>query len=320
MTYDPPGGRPPPQQPYQPPPMGAPYPATGYGVPGYGYAPPVRPTRPITGLSTAVMILVGLTGASSIFLAIALFHRASLLNDSGILPAGDADDANNRVAVATAFFFLLLVAAGVLWIIWQFRYASNALALRGSLGLLPGWAIGGWFIPFGNYVLPQLQLYQAAKASDPAVPPGQPAASGTAPPILVSWWVLYDLGWVLFGVATSIRPENSLIDPDKFQQADRLSGVSAVLFVVAAVVAIFMVRTLTDRQTRAMAATPAAHGGYQPPYSAPPMGFQPPPPYQPPPPAYQPPPPQWQPPPAQQPPPPPAPPQQWPPGPPPPPQ
>jgi len=185
----------------------------------------------------------------------------------------------------------------------------------------------------GNFVLPELQLLQAAKASDPDLPSGQPADSGKAPTTLLAWWALLDLAWFLFWVGRGIRPSengiNSFTDLDKFQQADRISAVSALLFVVAAVVAILMVRALTEGQTRAMAAAPGA-GGYQqayqqpqaygppPVYGQPPQAYpQPPPAYQPPPPAYQPPPPQYQPPPpTQQAPPPP----QWPPPAPPPPQ
>ena len=45
-------------------------------------------------------------------------------------------------------------AIGVVFIIWQFRHAKNAQVLGARGGLGPGWAIGGWFIPLANYVLP----------------------------------------------------------------------------------------------------------------------------------------------------------------------
>ena len=335
MTYEPPGGPPPPpQQPWSPPPTGVPYPASAYGTPGYGYAPAVQ-TKPVKGLSVAVVVLVAIAGVVALIAAFALFHRASLL-DGRIASLQEVKDADDAVSGSVGFLFFALVAAGVLWIIWQFRFAKNAEAMKGSYGLPAGWAIGGWFIPLGNYVLPQLQLFQAAKASDPDLPAGQPATSGRAPSTVIAWWVLYDLAWLLFGVGRAIRPSekgfNSFNDVDKFMQADRISAVSALLFVGGAVVAILMVRSLTDGQTRMMASAAPSAGGYQQPYGQPAYGQPtygqpPPPPYQAPPPPYQAPPPPWQqpppPPPPPQPwqqPPPPAPPQQWPPPAPPPPQ
>ena len=206
-----------------------------------------------------------------------------------------------------------LIATGVLWIIWQFRFGKNAQALRGNYGLAPGWAIGGWFIPFGNFVLPQLQLFQAAKASDPDLPAGQPAAAGSVPSIVIGWWVAYDVAGLLFSVGSFTRPNDNTLDfdIDKFIRADRLSAVAALVYVAAAVLGILTVRALSERQTRAMASASAYPPGYQQPYTqAPGQPYQPPAQYPPP----APPPPQtWQtPPPNQtwQPPPPPAPPPQ----------
>ncbi len=54
----------------------------------------------------------------------------------------------------------------MVFIIWQFRHAKNAQVLGAYGGLGPGWAIGGWFVPFANYVLPAMQMHQSSRASD----------------------------------------------------------------------------------------------------------------------------------------------------------
>ncbi|MEY2406482.1 MAG: hypothetical protein QOG39_1398, partial [Acidimicrobiaceae bacterium] len=201
---------------------------------------------------------------------------------------------------------------GVVWVIWQFRFATNARALRGNYGLAPGWAIGGWFIPLGNFVLPQLQLFQAAKASAPDLPPGHPAAAGTAPASVPAWWIAYDVGAILFSIGSISRPSRNSFDfdLDKFIRADRVTGFACLIYVVAAVIAIVMVRSLSDSQMRAAANAPHQQPSQQP-YQ---QGYGQPPPPQPwqqpaPPPqpqTWQPPPPNqpWQPPPSPQPPPP----------------
>ena len=293
MTYEPPGGTPPPPPAWQPPPVSAPDPASTYATGGYAYSPTPQ-VQATKGLATALSLLLALTSLAAIFVVYAFFHRASIVDDLSGATYRDVHDADSTVGGAVALFGIALLGTGVVWIIWQFRHAKNAETLRGNLGLQSGWAIGGWFVPFGNFVLPQLQLYQAASASDPDLPQGQPASAGRGPSMIVGWWVLFDLAWLFFLFGRGTRPGDSELrsfgDLDKFVRADRISGVSAVLWVATGIVAILVVRACTKRQARALAGfTP------QPP---PAMQWQPPPPPQqqwqaPPPPA----PPQWQPPP-----------------------
>jgi hypothetical protein len=322
MTYQPPGGPPPPPQPpWQPQPAGAPYPASAYGTPGYGYTPTAQ-VKPLKGLVMAVVVLLAVTGLAAMWATGALFHRASVVNDFtgfGGVSVKDVSDADSQVNGAVGFLQFSILATGVLWIIWQFRFAKNAQVLRGNYGLAPGWAIGGWFVPLGNLVLPQLQLLQAAKASDPDLPPGHPPGSGRAPSTVAAWWVAYDLGGALFAIGAVMRPNKNDFDfdLDRFVRADRVSAFACLIYIAAAVIAIVMVRALSERQMRAAASA----APYQPGYQQPPPGqWQQPPPQQWQQPAAPPPPQTWQPPPPNQPWQPPAPDQTWPPPAPPPPQ
>ena len=319
MSYQPPGGPPPPPQPpWQPQPMGAPYPASAYGTPGYGYAPTAQ-VKPLKGLATAITVLLVISILLAVFAAAALIHRASVVDDltgSFSIPSfQDIKDADDQVKATIALLELAAVATGIVWIVWQYRFAKNAQALRGNYGLAAGWAIGGWFIPFAWLVLPQLQLFQAAKASDPDIPPGQSSASGRAPASVAAWWVAYVLAGVLFSISSLMRPNENTFggfsDIDRFARADRIGAFASLVLIIAAVIAIVMVRALSDRQTRAAASAAPYQQSY--PQPAPPQQWQqpaaPPPPWQQP---AAPPPPQWQPPPPNepwQPPPPPPPPQ-----------
>src|SRR5204862_1646154 len=104
----------------------------------------------------------------------------------------------------------------------------------------------------------------------------------------------------------------SLNELDKFVRADRISGVAALVFMVAGLLAVLVVRSCTERQTR-------APGSFTPQAPAAPQWQPPPPPHQWSAPQPPPPPPQWPPPSPPPPAPAPPPPQQWPPPPPPPP-
>jgi hypothetical protein len=261
----------------------------------------------------ALTVLLPFAALAALIGAIAAFNRASVMDDiSNRLFTNDIQDADDAVGAAAGFFLLAALAIAVVFIIWQYRHAKNAERLAGSLPLGPGWAIGGWFIPLGNYVLPELQLYRAAAASDPDAPP----RSGRAPGVVIVWWVLFAAAGLLAGVGRAIHPSDSdvtlrnLTDKaDQFATADRVAGIGLLLMIPAAIAAIVMVRQLTARQEVALSRAPSAtpyqqpyQQGYQQPYQQP-QPWQPPPQPQAPQPWQQPPPPPAPPPPAPPPPP-----------------
>jgi hypothetical protein len=217
-------------------------------------------------LATAITVTLLLAVVAAIVAAMAFLSRASFVDDSNVrlLSLSDAEDKDNAVRSGVGLFFLMFVIVAVLWIIWQFRHAKNAERLRGALGLGPGWAIGGWFIPFGNFVIPGLQLNQAAKASDPDLPSGAPAANGRAPALVIVWALVFDIAFIVFSGSGSSRPSDSDLrfgvkPVSDFARADRGAALGMFGFAVAAVIAVFLVRTLTERQERAAATiTPSA--------------------------------------------------------------
>src|SRR3954453_21556242 len=226
-------GAPPP--PAAPPPGAAPYAPAGYPGGWGGVAPPPAAHQPIKGVATALTVTLLLTALAAIIAAAAFFSRAGVVDDFLTRSASLADinDKDDAVRSASGLFFLGLVVTAVLWIIWQFRHAKNAERLRGSLGLGPGWAIGGWFIPLGSFVLPAMQLWQSAKASDPDLPAGEPASRGKAPGLIIAWMALYDAAAIAFLVASTQRPsDNDLALGRKnisdFASADRTAAVGMI--------------------------------------------------------------------------------------------
>jgi Domain of unknown function (DUF4328)/Protein of unknown function (DUF2510) len=231
------------------------------GVVGRDQLPPVAPTgvapapggwvqqqpaQPLKGLATALTILLGLTMVAAVATSAALFARASLLDDVFSVSLDELEDADAAAASTAVLFILLFVATGIVWIVWQYRHAKNARLLGQSDGLGPGWAIGGWFIPLGNLVLPQLQLHQAAKATD-----GNGRGSGHAPPVVIVWWVLFVIA-ALVGSVTRNDSDADVIDDvsdiEQFQSNDQAAAVGMLVVIVAGVAAILMVRRLTARQ------------------------------------------------------------------------
>ena len=229
-------------------PVGAP-PAYGQAV-GYGYAPGVAGRgKAIRGLATALSVLLSITAVAALVLAGALFNRASVLEDPFGASFDELQGADDGAAAGAGFFLLSFVATGILWIVWQYRHAKNARALGQTDGLAPGWAIGGWFIPLANWILPGLQLKQAAEASDPT-------GARKAPPIVIVWWILWAIGgFASFSTRNSGNEEIASVDDiESFRTGDQLAAVGMLVVIAAALVAVVMVRSLSQRQHQAFAA------------------------------------------------------------------
>lgn len=240
---------------YQAPPPGSTLPPPP-GTPGYGYGYTphggVGQGKPIGGLATALSILLAITAVLALAVAGALANRASVLEDGAFSDIDEVTDADNLAAGTAGLYLLAFLATVVLWLVWHFRFAKNAEALGKRDGLSAGWAIGGWFIPLANLVLGPLQLHQSTKASDPDAPGGQ----GRVPGILIAWWVflvaqtLISLGSGRFGSSGDAGQD---IDLEEFRSADQLGSVGMFLTMVSAVLAVIMVRQISNRQRQAFA-------------------------------------------------------------------
>ena len=243
--------------------------------------------RSLKGLSVALTILFALVALVDVGAAVARNNRAGLLDDIAASTFGlgvteqEITDADTAVQGFGGVHLLLAIAIVVVLMIWQFRHAKNAELLGTTGGLGAGWAIGGWFIPIGNLVLPAVQMFQSSKASDVSARRhgGQPKGAG----VVIAWAIAFALGGVLLassGALVSSDDEGNIIiddvqDIEDAASSDRTAGAGYAVLVVAAGLGAAMVRTLTNRQTNAYAATgaaaPAAASPPPPPATPPPL-------------------------------------------------
>jgi hypothetical protein len=164
------------------------------------------------------------------------------------------------------------------FVTWQHRHAVNADSLAGGAAALgPGWAIGGWFVPRANWLLPGMQLFGASRAADPALPLGPAAGRGRGSPLVVLWAAMFGLGNALgfAGWAKFPDEDDALADLERYVSdatlADRMVAAGLVISAAAAILAAVMVRTLSRRQTeRAGVVAAAAHAPYAAPSYPPP--------------------------------------------------
>ena len=203
--------------------------------------------RPLRGLSAALQVLFGAAAVLGVILSVTIARAASAVHAAD----GDAEsfaDAVEASSVATArlnIYWLAIVVIGVTFIVWMYRAAHNDdLVGRDRDGFSPSMAIGGWFIPFANIVIPGKQvagLWRGVRRDGVW--------------LVWVWWVL----WVLSGVLvwTSIEVQGTA-SGELVAQGHRTFGpvnaVGAVLWTLDALAALLVVRRLTRAQLEAAGA------------------------------------------------------------------
>lgn len=215
----------------------------------------VRPTR---SLARAVVILLGVIAAFAVLTAAT---RAGLIARLDELKEGrgtaaavqDASDVVNGIAVLT---FLLILIAAIVWITWQ-RRAHAGLPALGVVGLrfTPGWVVAWWLIPVANFVMPALTMSELWKASDPEAGPTDWTAR-PIPALLGWWWACCLLRFPVLGaVASGIGTDQEV---DALTARAGVGITSDLITVVAAALAIALVRRIEDRRQRKASAATAA--------------------------------------------------------------
>jgi len=113
----------------------------------------------------AIGMVIDLVGASSCYLEIQLLSRA----DSGGIVTMEQANANDiRQALVGLGQMAVYFATVVAFLMWMHRAHRNLPALGAqNLKYSPGWAVGGWFVPFLNLVRPYQVMGEIWRESKP---------------------------------------------------------------------------------------------------------------------------------------------------------
>jgi hypothetical protein len=158
------------------------------------------------------------------------------------------------------------LATIVVWLIWQHHATSNLWA-RGyrDVRIRPGWAVGWWFIPFANFVMPCVAMVELDRRS---TTDGSPRSTS---PLVGAWWAVYVGGSLVVSTGLVIAVFSTFADlvraADRDQTVFDLTASAhtaapwilalGIVTAIAAGLAIAVVRRITDAQT-AMVAAPSA--------------------------------------------------------------
>ena len=248
-----------------------------------------------SGLAYVVIAAFVLTIAVAIWSLVVDLGRASyvssVLNGAVRITDSAAAHQDDRVRGAAVATLLTLVVTGAVFITWFAILVRRLHAGRpGMFRHRPGWAIGGWFVPFLNFVRPKQMLDDAWRAAADGAKP--------VPGVFHAWWGLYLTANLVSIVGGRIAGSNPN-DAHALMDGDRISGAGDALWAIAAVLGIVVVAMLDVAARRAgpapePAASPQLSWPQPAPGAAAAMVFNPPPGWPAPPPGWIPP-PGWQP-------------------------
>jgi hypothetical protein len=241
---------------------------------GLGWLPGPAAARPIgrsghevppRGLGTAVIVLLAAQfvladlGVVAFLAHLALYRRV----EAGRAVLGqDLRHANDAVAAVAGIWTLLFLVTVVVWCVWQHHAQRTLVRLtHGSARFTPGWAVGWWFVPFANLVLPFRTVHELWWSSRAAA--GAPARAQAW--LVPAWWVAWVGWWVLSIVGSSASGSWHAVVVD-----DAWTVVGYLVLAVSSALAIAIVASVRRAQALAAAAltappAPASlHGPYPP--------------------------------------------------------
>jgi hypothetical protein len=209
------------------------------------------PTTEISpGLTTAVSVLVGIASGLMVVVAFFGFRYASELSDLGADASSvTRDPTPSEIAFAGWLLLagLVLVAAAVTSLVWVFT-ASRAGDARGATtrSWRGGWAVGVWFIPLANLVLPKLlfnELERIFQVPFRGVPIEDSWRQESRTQLADLWWALWVAGSVVSLSSWFLSPSD-VTSGEALGSSVTLTSITLVLTAVAGVLFALVVRRI----------------------------------------------------------------------------
>ena len=209
-------------------------------------------SEPYRSPRTLSLLAIGFLAASLVIdLLFVIVGGAQLLFPFEI-PLGESGDSMPiwllTIGLLEILQILVTISCVVFFLLWLYRCYKNLPALKaGRTEYTPGWAVGWWFVPFANLVKPFGAVRDLWNESDPDFDPEMNFMSlSVGTPTLLYWWWAF---WLLGNFANNISSRIGNADNTAELQSFSIALIIASLFgVVAAALAILVVKNITRRQ------------------------------------------------------------------------
>ena len=217
----------------------------------------LRQRYSLKGIGTAICWLSGIALLPLGYGIVADFRLAGMLNDLINRPSliyqssfeSNLNSIEDNGLTAYGLAILCGLVAFVLLVIWSWRSNKNIQMWEQQAGRDmrrgAGWAIGGWFIPFGNLFIP----YQTIQDAWQRAPLSDTSRQKHHDPSRNNTWLICWLTWVV-GISLSqiarILPDDTL---NGLRTNYFISGFSSILQAVSAITLIITVKQISERHS-----------------------------------------------------------------------
>lgn len=213
------------------------------------HPPSADPFRSLHTLGSWLIGLLSLNAALDLVAAISDISYLGLIErgKQGLVSFAEGSTADSRQANLALLQLLVFLVTAIVFIVW-FRRAYRNLGPLGAswLRFKPGWATGGWFVPIFNAVRPKEIANDIWRVSDPDLPGSLdgPALGRPVSRMVDLWWFAFIVSAALGRAA--FRTESETLD--QIASATRLYLVGDVWDIFLSVLALVVVKQVTDRQ------------------------------------------------------------------------
>jgi len=196
---------------------------------------PYRTLQSITKWLRWILIALSLAQAANI-VGLVLQYRLLAAVQMGSFGADLAHAARSndlRQQVIAVFSVVLLLAMIIVFFRWVYRSMANVRGL-GAVGVeTPARAVGGFFIPIANVILPYISMSQIWRGSENA----HSLASGRTSALVGLWWVLWlvvgAFGFVVYFLSGGKHDIAAIIDLTIAQSAFNATEIARNLLTIA---------------------------------------------------------------------------------------
>ncbi|MEL5956201.1 DUF4328 domain-containing protein [Streptomyces sp. CLV115] len=218
--------------------------------PAPAFFAPQQYLRSPEGLAKAVVVLLAVVAAADLLAVAAGLNTrrviaAGLENDFATYDEAEATLADNLYGTAGVLQSLVSLATAVVFIIWFRRVRLNAEVFDPSMQpMKPGWAVGAWFVPIANLVLPRRIAGGIWTASAQTNTDG--SWRSVPATVMNLWWGFWIIS--LVGSQYASRRYWAAGQPQEILDSVAMLMATDVFDIVAAVFAVLFVRKLTRMQ------------------------------------------------------------------------
>jgi hypothetical protein len=156
---------------------------------------------------------------------------------------------DNRQATVVMVQRVIGLAAVIVFIRWIYAaYRNVDVVAPAERRYGRGWAIGGWFVPIMAFFRPKQIVNDIWRSGGRDVEDAQPGW------LLLGWWTMYLVASVMWNIASSVY--RNAETAEEIRTGTSMYVVADASAVVAAILAILVVRRGTDRLDAKAAAVP----------------------------------------------------------------